>query len=222
MKKSMLMFALVALAGCATVPKPSAETGATITCSGASTSPACERAIGGLNQSSARLKAIQSDAASAFAFRGRIAISQGSQGGNAGIAWDAQSFETYQVELSAPVTSQSWQLEVTPAGSTVLGMKGGPRSGRDPVDLLKQATGWTIPVDDMRYWVHALPSPAASATAYVFSAGAAPRVIGFTQSGWTLKFEGGEAGGPPQRIFARNGTGQVRLVIDSWLKSATP
>lgn len=222
MKKILAAAGIAALAGCASVPKPTETTPAALTCAAASASPACARVINVLDAASAKLQAAENDVSSGFAFRGRVAISQGSNGGNAGIEWDAESLRTYSVELTAPITSQSWRLDVTPAQATVHGMKGGPRSGSDPTLLLQQATGWTIPVNEMRYWVRALPAPGSAASNFVFGAVNAARPLGFTQAGWTLKFEGGEAGGPPQRIFANKGESQVRLIIDTWSNPPKP
>lgn len=222
MKRSLCFAAIAVLAGCATVPKPSGQNAAALTCASPASSESCAVAIDTVNAAATRLRSLEHDPASGFVFNGRVAISQAGNGGNAGIEWYADSMAAYTVALSAPITAQSWRLDVTPATATVHGMKGGPRTGTDPAALLKQATGWTIPVGEMRYWVRALPAPGSAATDFAFSAGAAPRVLGFTQAGWKLTFEGGEAGGPPQRIFAGSGENKVRLVIDTWSKISAP
>ena len=49
------------------------------------------------------------DTVPAWAFRGRVAISEGRNGGNGRIDWQ-QRGDAYQVSLAAPVTRQSWQL----------------------------------------------------------------------------------------------------------------
>lgn len=218
MKKVSLVVLCGLLASCASVPKPATEMGNTLSCEAVSASNACASAIDTLASASNALFAAQNDSASAYAFDGRVAISQGSNGGNARIDWNAASMVAYTIELTAPITAQTWRLEVTPDSATVHGIKGGPRSSDDPAALLKQATGWNIPLDEMRYWLRALPAPGSEATQFVFSKAQTPRVLGFTQAGWTLKFEGGAAGEPPQRIFAKNGASQVRLIIDNWSK----
>ncbi len=219
MYKWSLALGVAALSSCASVPKPSTTPAAAVTCASATTSSTCASALDALNRASEKLHAIESDASSGFALEGRVAISQGRDGGNANIDWRAETLRTYTVALSAPITGQSWRLEVTPAQATVHGMKGGPRSGADPTALLKQATGWTIPVTEMRYWIQARPAPGVETTDVVFQDAAATRLLGFTQSGWTLSFEGLDAEGLPRRIFARKGDNQVRLIVDQWAQT---
>lgn len=149
-----------------------------------------------------------------WTMQGRVAISNGSQGGNARVDWVERGLRDYSVTLSAPVTRQSWRLDVQNGQATISGIEGGPRSGANAAQLLREATTWEIPVDAMRWWVRGQTAPTPSATRYVFTADGA--LIGLEQDGWRIQFERASEDALPSRITATRGESRVRLVIDQW------
>lgn len=159
----------------------------------------------------------------AWSFQGRVAISKGSSGGSGRIDWQ-QDGAKYRVQLSAPVTRQSWVLtgDTASGGGRLEGLDGGPRSGPDAEQVLLEATGWTIPVNQMPDWVRALRIADARAERADLDAAGRPRTV--RQDGWTIDFLAwapAGAGQPelPQRIEARNGEAKVRLLVDQWTVS---
>lgn len=159
----------------------------------------------------------------AWSFQGRVAISKGSNGGSGRIDWQ-QDGAKYRVQLSAPVTRQSWVLtgDTAGGGGRLEGLDGGPRSGPDAEQVLLEATGWTIPVNQMPDWVRALRIADAGAKRADLDAAGRPRTV--RQDGWTIDFLAwapAGAGQPelPQRIEARNGEAKVRLLVDQWTVS---
>lgn len=155
-----------------------------------------------------------------WAFQGRVAINKGRNGGNGRIDWQQQG-AGYQISLAAPVTRQSWQLSGGAGQPARLeGLDGGPRSGDDAGQVLLQATGWEIPVDQLPDWVRGLPAQGAQAPDHLgFDAEGRPRVL--RQQGWQVDFLDwypAEAGRPslPRRIEAVNGDAKVRLIVDEW------
>ncbi|PPU77445.1 lipoprotein insertase outer membrane protein LolB [Xanthomonas cucurbitae] len=158
-----------------------------------------------------------------WSFQGRVAISKGRDGGSGRIDWQ-QDGPRYRVQLSAPVTRQSWVLtgdSATGAGR-IEGLDGGPRSGPDAEQVLLEATGWTIPVNQMPDWVRALRIADASAQRVDLDAAGRPRTV--QQDGWTIDFLAWAPAGDgqpelPQRIEAYNGSAKVRLLVDQWTVS---
>lgn len=195
-----------ALAGCGSLatrqPAPSTPVHSTI-------EPAVE---------TARLAVL--DTVPAWSFQGRVAISKGRNGGNGRIDWQ-QRGDAYQVSLAAPVTRQSWQLSGG-AGQVVRleGLEGGPRSGAEAGELLRQATGWDIPVAQLAAWVRGMRAADAAAPTYLgYDAAGLPRVL--EQGGWRIDYLDWypqDAGRPalPRRIEAVNGDAKVRLIVDEW------
>ncbi|MCD0246059.1 lipoprotein localization protein LolB [Xanthomonas melonis] len=158
-----------------------------------------------------------------WSFQGRVAISRERDGGSGRIDWQ-QDGPRYRVQLSAPVTRQSWVLsgDTTTGAGRIEGLEGGPRSGPDAEQVLRDATGWTIPVNQMPDWVRALRLAEPAAQRVDLDAAGRPRTV--QQDGWTIDFLAWAPAGDgqpelPQRIEARNGSAKVRLLVDRWTVS---
>jgi outer membrane lipoprotein LolB len=156
-----------------------------------------------------------------WSLAGRIAVSNGRDGGSGRIDW-RQAGERYEVSLSAPVTRQSWRLSGDATGATLEGLEGGPRAGADAAAILYEATGWNIPILALADWVRGARSDALGPTNVEF--GADGRLSRIEQGGWTIDYRWPEAGidgstgSPmlPSRLDARRGEAKVRLIIDHW------
>ena len=149
-----------------------------------------------------------------WGFRGRVAISQGEQGGNAGIRWRQRGAD-FDIELSAPITRQSWRLASRGGQVTLAGLEGGEQRGTDAESLLLEATGWRIPVAAMAAWARGARGQGSSAE---FSSDPQGRPATLLQDGWSVEYRGWFPGQPPlpQKVFARQGEAGVRLVVEAW------
>lgn len=156
-----------------------------------------------------------------WALQGRVALSNGKQGGSGRIDWQ-QDGAGYEVALSAPVTRQSWRLRGAPGAEVVLeGLDGGPRSGADAQALLLDATGWDIPVSALASWVRGVPAPEAAQGAAALAFGDDGRLATLSQGGWTITYGDWRPAGAnvvelPHRLNAARGAAHVRLVVDQW------
>ena len=152
-----------------------------------------------------------------WSMTGRIAVTNGQQGGSGRIEW-RQEGARYAVTLSAPVTRQSWRV-TGGDGATIEGLSGGPRQGPDAAALVFEATHWRVPVGALGDWLLALPR---DGDAVRF--GNDGRVDRIEGEGWVVVYsdwrllEGVEL---PGRIEAVQGTAKVRLVVDDWTLGAS-
>lgn len=153
-----------------------------------------------------------------WAFAGRVAVSNGRDGGNARLDWQ-QDGRGYQARLSAPVTRQGWELAVDHASGLARldGLAGGPRSGDDARALVAASTGWDLPVATLGDWVRGLIGPEAR----LLAEDAEGRPLRAEQDGWQVEFSqwyeaDGEQPVLPRRIDAVNGASRVRLLVDQW------
>ena len=175
-------------------------------------SPAAERA------EAARVQALR--AQPDWSFQGRVAVSRGRDGGSGRIDW-VQQGSAYEVQLSAPVTRQSWRLlgDTAGGGSRLEGLQGGTREGADAGQLLLEATGWDIPVDQLPDWTRGLVLASEGERGVQRDGEGRPRRM--QQAGWEvqyLEWLPAEGGRPalPRRIEAVRGDAKVRLVVDQW------
>lgn len=154
-----------------------------------------------------------------WAMTGRVALSNGRDGGSGRIEW-LQGDGRLQVGLSAPVTRQGWVLAVDAGEATLDGVPNGPLRGPDASALLRDATGWEIPVSALGCWLRGARAGAAFGAAEI-AYDASLRPFRMTQGGWTIDYADWKAdpasGLPmPGRINAQRGENRVRLVVDRW------
>lgn len=157
-----------------------------------------------------------------WSLSGRVAVSNGRQGGGSGrIDWK-QRGDRYEISLAAPVTRQSWRLAGDARHARLEGVEGGPREGDDAEALLRGATGWDIPVRALVDWVRGVPAPESDFGAAGVAAGADNLPASIEQAGWRIDYRDWYAAGAgqpalPKRMDAQRGEARVRLVLDDWL-----
>ena len=155
-----------------------------------------------------------------WSLQGRVALSNGREGGSGRIDW-RQAGARYRVVLDAPITRQGWQLEGDDAHARLDGLAGGPREGDDPARLLFEATHWDIPVTAMAQWVRGARADESRHGPANLVFGADGRLAGLVQDGWNLAYDDwrptdGAVAELPGRVEATRGNARVRLVIDQW------
>lgn len=153
-----------------------------------------------------------------WSLQGRVALSNGRNGGSGHIDWH-QDGSGYAVALSAPITRQSWRLSGDARRARLEGLQGGPREGNDAETLLREATGWTIPVAALGSWVRGNADAGLPAATLQFSTDG--RLARLQQAGWTIDYadwqpQPGLAIDLPHRLNASQGEARVRLVVDVW------
>lgn len=157
-----------------------------------------------------------------WAMSGRVALSNGKDGGSGRIEWSQGAGRT-EVTLSAPVTRQSWTLTADMDGVTLDGVAGGPMRGDDAGQLLRQSTGWEIPVAALGCWLRGAPAGAdgMGEASSIFAID--QRLLRIEQGGWVIDYSNWQvdpASGVelPTRINAEQASNRVRLVVDRWGK----
>ncbi len=204
--------ACIALAGCQTMqPKPVATT-----------EPAAISAAAAQQQARAAALGLATGdcAAPGWVMTGRVALSNGKDGGSGQLEW-TQGAGNIRMLLSAPITRQNWVLEVTANGATLQGVPNGPLRGSDAARLLRDATGWDIPVAALGCWLRAVQAAPATFGAARIEYGADALPLRIEQGGWTVDYSGWKPDPfsrlpMPSRINAQQGDNRVRLVVDRW------
>ena len=187
--------------------------------------PAAPDVVTAVSAEAQQAKAVRVDALRAqpaWSFQGRVAVSKGRNGGSGRIDWQQQARQ-YVVSLSAPVTRQSWTLSGDSGNRSgrLDGVDGGPRQGEDAQQVLLEATGWDIPVNQLPDWVRGLVAEGATAAEQIDrDAEGRPRRV--RQMGWDIQFldwypAEGDRPVLPRRIEAVNGDAKVRLLVDGWV-----
>lgn len=155
-----------------------------------------------------------------WSMAGRVALSNGKQGGSGRIEW-LQGAGSVHLQLSAPVTRQGWVLDADSQGAVLQGLPDGSRRNMDAARLLRDATGWDIPISALGCWLRAAAADTArfGPARIEYGADLLPRRI--EQAGWVIDFDGWKPAPValipmPSRIDAQRGSDRVRLIVDRW------
>ncbi|MDB6163950.1 MAG: lolB [Xanthomonadaceae bacterium] len=157
-----------------------------------------------------------------WSLQGRVALSNGRNGGSGRIDWQ-QDGARYLVSLSAPITRQSWRLQGAADGARLEGLEGVPRLGADAETLLRDATGWEIPVNALASWVRGAAD--AGLPQAVVQYGSDGHLSNLRQAGWSIDYSDWRTQPAlgidlPARLDATREGARVRLIVDHWQEGA--
>ncbi|HTD29054.1 MAG TPA: lipoprotein insertase outer membrane protein LolB [Xanthomonadaceae bacterium] len=150
-----------------------------------------------------------------WSLSGRIAISNGEDGGSGRIDWK-QHGSDFDIRLSAPVTRQSWRLVREGDRVRLEGLEGGTREGTDAQSMLYDALGWRVPVDSLAAWARGARANSDRAQLR-FGDDGLPSLL--TEDDWSVEYLAWVAAGDPprpQKVFATQGEAKLRLFVDHW------
>lgn len=146
---------------------------------------------------------------------GRIAVSNGEDGGNADVEW-RQDGGRYDLRLRAPVSGKNWRLHGDAHSATLEGVREQVLTGRTAAELLAREVNWQLPVAELEYWVRGLRAPGAAAE-LTFDEAQRPATL--RQSGWTIEYRDYFSDREPvlpRKVFATKGKHRVRLFVEDW------
>lgn len=151
-----------------------------------------------------------------WSVRGRLGLSDGERGGSLAFDWVAEG-DHHRVHLRTLAGGQQWRLEFGPDGARLSGTDFDERVGPDADRLVREATGWPIPVRWMTRWLVGLPAPDGAELAYSPDGTLAALAIG----DWALDFERfsvppGYSVLMPARIEARHPPYRIRAALTGW------
>ncbi len=146
---------------------------------------------------------------------GRAAFAGPEESGSAALHW-RQHGERYRVLLRAPLGSGSMRLEGDERRATLTTSRGEQAEAADASALVRELTGYALPVEVLPYWLRGLPAPGARQSAGFDAEGLLRQL---RQAGWEVRYqEYGEFLGLrlPVRLELDNGTWRLRIVVSQW------
>jgi len=150
-----------------------------------------------------------------FDLSGRIAISDGEDGGSGRFEWQ-QRGQSYTLRFVAPVSGRSWRLEVQPGQALLIESSGAVRVADSAEQLLQRELRWHLPADALRYWVLGMRAPGDLSE---LTFGDDGELALLRQSGWEIQyieFDRSQDPPLPRKVFARSGAHQVRIAVRKW------
>lgn len=150
---------------------------------------------------------------------GKLAVRQSGDSGTALINRWRQQGDHYELALSSAFLGMGNTRLQGSTGFMELTLPNGDRyQSTEPETLVADATGWQLPLPELRWWLRGLPAPGKSARLLFNTTG---RLALMHQSGWEIHYERWQAfvaGLPelPARITAVKDERRVRLVVTDW------
>lgn len=162
---------------------------------------------------------------SRWQLRGKVAMKNGHEGGQADVFWTQTDAQTWEIKLVAPFGAGSSLLTAN-ADKVMLQLSNGDSMAAANVDaLLAEIPDWKFPVSGLRYWLFGIASPHAAATQMRWDAQGQLAVL--EQDGWYIELQNYAPSGEyilPRKIFMRrldsatiDAKVELKLVVREWL-----
>lgn len=195
--RPLLVFAALAIAGCATVPGPS----------------------GGISDSEkARLYDSRAEAIGqidVWSLDGKLAVSNGEDGGSGRLQWNSAPGLS-ELDFRGALGRGAWRLDIRPGMAQLDLASGESWQAAHVSTLVRDHVGWDVPVDALAWWVRGLAAPGSVDGRQIDSDG---RMTLLSQHGWEVeykKYKVFSGTDMPIRLDARNGEHHVKFIMREW------
>jgi len=149
-----------------------------------------------------------------FAFSGRLAVKQGQNRDGVNLHWVHRGYD--EITLLGPLGYTAGRIYRDDRGATLDDAYGKHYAASDVESLMEKALGWSVPLEDLRYWLVAVPAPEGD---FKIERNAKGQLVMLTQQGWEIsytRYSSSKVDALPLEIgMARDGM-EVFLKIDSW------
>jgi outer membrane lipoprotein LolB len=146
---------------------------------------------------------------------GRVAVSAAGQGFNAQFAWRQMGDDT-ELTLRGPLGVGGLIVRSSAAQLALQTTDGRKLDGEAARAELERATGASLPITTLGYWLLGVPAPDLEATETLVAAeqGQPAQLGALLQQGWQIEYQ--PHGGSPRQMLLTSGDTRVRLLIDRW------
>ena len=150
-----------------------------------------------------------------WGFSGRIALSDGEQGGSGRLDW-RQHHSGLVLNFQAALGQGSWRLTLNEESAMLESGDGAVVHADNAERLMRQQVGWDVPVDALQFWVRGLPNPNQSGVLQTSELGLPSSL---KQQGWQIEYQRWDAAVQPpmpKKLIASRGDYRVKMVIRDW------
>jgi outer membrane lipoprotein LolB len=151
----------------------------------------------------------------AWAFNGRVALSDGKDGGSGSLEW-VKDDSLLKLQFRGALGRGAWKLDAKPGRAVLETGKGETFYSSDVTELVSRVVGWQVPMDAFQYWVLGLVAPATESQIFTGTNGLPERL---NQLGWEISFDRWETDYEPvmpAKITAVKGEYSFKLIVREW------
>lgn len=150
-----------------------------------------------------------------WALDGRLAISDGQEGGSGNLSW-LKAERMTRMSFRGALGKGAWQLRTEAAGARLELANGDVHYAPSVAELVLNEVGWKVPVEALTWWIKGLAQPDEWETRVLDENG---RLKKLRQFGWDVDFASyGESDDYwlPTRLSARHGEYSVKIAVREW------
>lgn len=155
---------------------------------------------------------------------GKLAVKTPNDGGSMGIKWQQEPTQ-FTLDFSGPFGQNLLRINGDDKQVTLSEPNKAPISAKTAEELIRRNTGWTIPVNQLAFWVRGLPDPTSRINK--LQPNAQGLIETLEQSGWKISYSeymslninngsGSETLAMPKRILAEFKEIRLTLAIREW------
>ena len=153
-----------------------------------------------------------------WTLQGRLALSNGRDGGSGRLTWQ-QTPKQADLNFIGALGRGSWRLQVTDEVAELEAAETGLLRASNVETLVRKQLGWEIPFDSMRYWVLGMLDPGRQGSDSYDKRG---RLLRLRQAGWLVEYHGWievESIWLPRKVTASQDDNRVRILVKKWTVS---
>jgi outer membrane lipoprotein LolB len=157
---------------------------------------------------------------------GKLGVRSPGDSGSASLKWQ-QAPEFFFIYLSGPLGQKRMEIQGNEKQVELRQNGQAPLKARSAEALIRKASGWKMPVNQLSYWVRGIPAPDARITRLEQNEQGLISLM--HQAGWTLGYSNyrdqtldGQTLALPGKITAEQGDIRLTLIIRTWQSVTTP
>lgn len=158
---------------------------------------------------------------SAWNLTGRVSVTSEQESWQATLHW-RQSLAQFDVLLQGPLGQGSMRLRSAQGYVAMESSDGQRLTDVSAAQLIRQRVGWSLPVEELRYWVRGVAAPDSEA---VMEWDATGQVLRLQQNGWDVRYKSYVAADGvmmPAKLSLAQAPWLVKLVVDVWGDGTAP
>lgn len=155
-----------------------------------------------------------------WSIRGRVALFVADEVYNLGLNW-TRNKDYSQLTLEASFGQGMIRIEQTHTHVILTTLEGDTFSGSDAEQVLRQSTGWSIPIEGLQSWIKGINHPGSDYLPDIDSLG---RAISLLQDDWRINYLDYKIvqlsqyynQDLPRKIYMKRHNLALKIVIDQW------
>ncbi len=148
--------------------------------------------------------------------QGKIGLKIPNNSGSLYFNWK-QEADTWAIHLSGPLGQGATWIK---GNETRVSLRAGDKPliyAKSPEELMQRSLGWSLPIENLYYWLRGVASPLAPITSILKDESG--QLISLSQLGWNIEFpryKQHDGWLLPQKIIATNNKIKTTIIIKNW------